>query len=49
VENLVRLCQADLMIPHSPFADLAAANTAGRDVMRVGQRRGPWRDLRDAG
>ena len=49
VENLVGYAKSDLMVPQAPFGDLAAANAAGRGVVRRGQRRGPQRDLRGAG
>ena len=49
VENLVGYAKRDLIVPQAPFADLAAANTAGRGVVRRGQRRDPQRDLRGAG
>ena len=48
VENLVGYAKADLMVPQAPFGDLAAANAAGRGVVRRGQRRGAQRDLRGA-
>ena len=49
VENLVGYAKSDLMVPQAPFGDLAAANAAGRGVVRRGQRRDPQRDLRGAG
>ena len=49
VENLVGYAKSDLMVPQAPFGDLAAANAAGRGVVRRGQRRDAQRDLRGAG